>query len=303
MKEDRAARSQPFINNLKVAFGGAFGGLVSEIICYPLDTINTWVKTWPGNDSIPQIIRHNVKTDGYKVFFKGMNTLFYVTFAPSFLYFLSYEMTNRQARVALEYFNLQRFSSYTPIVTATLSEFAALLILVPMDALKKRYQVNSEVFQYKSIRHGLTDMIQKEGYFRLFKASPLYLAYNVLFNICLFQTYETLRIQQMKREKKENKDLRFRDSVINTLQATLLATILTNPLDVIITKYQVIDSSVSKLSAKQVFLDTYRRDGIKGLNRGVVIKCVYRAFDTCLYLPIYEEFRKRYGYDFARSTD
>lgn len=303
MRDDKTNGSSPFLNNVKVAFGSALGSLISEIICYPFDTINTWVKTWPGNDKTPHIIRHNVKTDGFKVFYKGINTQFYVTFLPGFLYFLAYEMSNRQARKALEYMKLERLSGYTPIVTVTVSEFAALLILVPMDALKKRYQVNSDIFQYKSVRHGLSDMIKKEGYFRLFKASPLYLAYNVLYNIVLFQTYETLRIQQMKKERKENKDLTFADAVWNTAQATLLATLITNPLDVIITKYQVIDSSISKLSAKQVFVDTYRRGGIKGLNRGAVIKCFYRVIDTCIYLPIYEELRKSYGYDFARSTD
>ena len=301
--EDDTSKQGTFVNNLKVAIGAATGALFSETLCYPLDTINTWVKTWPDNSRIHQIVKHNYKKDGIRAFYNGVNTQFYVTFIPAFFYFLSYEITNMYARKILEKTKEEKWSKYTPMVTATVSEFASLLILVPMDALKKRYQINSDSYQYKSVRHGLSDMIKKEGYLRLFKASPLYLINLTVFNTLLFQSYETLRIDQMKKERKENKDLTILDSVKNSLKATLFATILTNPMDVIITKYQVIDSSVSKLSVRSLLVDVYKRDGIKGLNRGVTIKCFYRAVDTCIYLPIYEELRKRYGYDFARSTD
>lgn len=300
--EKRSGRS-PWISNLIVATGAAFANLTSETICYPLDTINTWVKTWPGNDNVRSIIRHNLKVSGSKVLFKGINTQFYVAFVPAYVYFFLYETTNRYARTGLEYFNAEKYSSLTPLFTATFSELASLLLLVPMDALKKRYQINSESYQYKSIPHGLKDMIHKEGYFRLFKASPLYLTYATIFNTVLFQTYETLRINQMRLEGKSNREMTLVDSVMNTVKATMLATLLTNPLDVIITKYQVIDSSVNKLSVKQILVDVYHRDGIKGLNRGVVVKLIYRVMDTCLYLPIYEELRKHYGTDFAKVTD
>lgn len=299
----RLTDRSPWLNNMIVATGTATANLISETICFPLDTINTWVKTWPGNDKTLNIIRHNLKTDGYKVLFKGANTQFYVAFIPAYIYFFLYEATNRNARTALEYFSAEKYSAYTPLFTATFSELASLMLLVPMDALKKRYQVNSENYKYRSIMHGLGDMIKKEGILRLFKASPLYLTYATLFNTILFQTYETLRISQMKREGKSNLDMTLLDSVLNTVKATMLATFITNPLDVVITKYQVIDSSISKLSVKQVLLDVYRRDGIKGLNRGVTVKCCYRVLDTCIYLPIYEELRKRYGYDFAKVTD
>ena len=303
MKEELKSNSQNIFSTFVVAVGAAVGTLISETICYPLDTVNTWVKTWPGKERIPQIIHQNIKTDGYRVFLKGSNTQFIVAFVPSFLYFFSYEVGNMYSRKYLEYLHQERYSHLTPLLTATLAEFIALTVLVPMDALKKRYQVNSELYQYKSISHGLSEMVRKEGYMRLFKASPLYLVHATVFNTILFQTYETLRIGQMKRENKEGKDLTIMDSIISSSKAALLATLLTNPLDVIITKYQVIDSSVSKLSAKQLFIDTYRRDGLRGLNRGVTVKCLYRVIDTCIYMPIYEEFRKRFGSDFARSTD
>ena len=38
-------KHRPLVNNLIVAVGSASGGLISELIAYPFDTINTWVKT------------------------------------------------------------------------------------------------------------------------------------------------------------------------------------------------------------------------------------------------------------------
>ena len=93
------------------------------------------------------------------------------------------------------------------------------------------------------------------------------------------------------------------DSVQNSLIATMAATTCTNFIDVAITRYQVVDSSKGRLSFRQVVRDVVRTDGLRGLNRGIGIKLMYRGLDTCIYLPVYEEFRKKFGYDFSKASD
>ena len=136
--------------------------------------------------------------------YRGVNTQFYVTFLPTFVYFFLYEYSNRYFRQLLERNNLQKYSSVTPMVTATVSELFSLLIIVPMDTLKKRYQVNQGQYRYRSMAHGLVSISKKEGILRLFMASPVYLVYATLYNTILFQIYESLRIKRMQLQGKTN---------------------------------------------------------------------------------------------------
>lgn len=296
---DNTKNSSIFVNNLKIAFGSALANFAADTLCYPMDTINTWIKTSSRHDNTMAICREHIKKDGVSVLFKGVNTQFYVAFIPGFIYYFFYEMTNRVGRNCLEYFNKSHFTPFIPTISAGISEMASLLILVPMDALKTRMQLNIPEYNYPSLMHGIRDIIKKEGYLRLFQASPLYIFHALIFNMILFQVYELSRINMMKRENKKNNELTLLNSLENTLIATVIATMITNPLDLVITRYQCIDSSQVKLSAFDVVRDVYKRDGIRGINRGVYFRTLYQCMESCIYLPVYEELRKRYGYDFA----
>lgn len=286
-------------NTLLIAMGTATANYFSDTLCYPFDTMNTWIKTTYRSTSIIQLIRAKVAQEGLGVLVRGINTQFYGVFTPSLLYFSCYEFSNQLSRDALEFLKLQKYSPFIPTFTATFSEIASLLILVPMDAVKTRYQLNSSTFQYTSTIHALRDIVQKEGPLRLFKASPLFFIHMIVYNTVLFQSYELFRINQMKKEKKTNEQLTAVDSLRNTIMATIIAASVTNPFDLVLTRYQVVDSSTNRLSMAGILREVYRHDGIRGLNRGVFFKTFYRCIDSCIYLPIYEELRKRYGIDFS----
>lgn len=292
-----------FWKNTAVATGSALANLFSETLVYPFDTINTWIKLSKRGEPMWGVVKSHLGKSGFSSLYKGMNTQLLVAFVPSFLYFLCYEVTNRWARIALDHFSLHSLSTFIPTLTATVSELFSLTVLVPMDAIKTRYQMNSEAFKYNSLSHAFKDIIEKEGLLRLFQASPLYLVNSVVFNTLLFQFYEYFRIQQMKKEHKENTQLTLLDSLRHSLFATMIATSITNPLDLIITRYQCIDSSVGQLSLKNMVKEIVRTEGWLALNRGMTFKTFYWCIDACIYLPIYEQLRKNFGTDFAKSTD
>ena len=294
-------KGNPLIGNLKIAFGSASANFVADTLCYPMDTINTWIKTSSRHDRILPICREHIRKDGYSVLFKGVNTQFYVAFIPGFIYYFFYEFTNRVGKSCLDYIKRPHFAPFIPTFSAAISEFASLLIMVPMDALKTRMQLNIPEYNYPSLYNGLKDIIKKEGYIRLFQASPLYIFHALIFNMILFQVYELARIQMMKREHKKNSELTLVNSLQNTLIATVVATMITNPLDLIITRYQCIDSSQTHLSTRDIVRQVYRKDGIRGINRGVYFRTLYQCMESCIYLPVYEELRKRYGVDFAED--
>jgi Mitochondrial carrier protein len=300
---DKNRPKNMFVANSIVAVGTAVANYVSDLMCYPLDTINTWIKLSSPRDSIRQIVRDHIKRDGYRVLFKGVNTQFILTFVPTYIYFFCYETANRYSRVLLEHLQMEKYIGAIPSVTSGLSQSISLLILVPMDALKTRMQTSSPFYKYNSVLHGLSDIIQREGYIRLFQASPVYIFHAIVFNMILFQAYETLRRGMMSRRKCSNNDLTMLDSLINTGLATMFAMSITNPLDLLIIRYQVTDSSKKKLSFSSIVKDVVKADGIKGLNRGVFFRTFYGSLSACLYLPFYEELRKRYGYDFSEPLN
>ena len=298
---EKKSEHNVLVRNIIVAAGSSFANYIADIVVYPLDTINTWIKTSSRKDKIIRLTKKHIRKDGAGVLFRGINTQIYTGFFPSFVYFFCYEMSNRLCSKFLRYMHMEKYSVFIPTVTATLSECTSLLIMVPMDALKTRLQLNSPLYQYPSIFAGLKEIVSKEGYLRLFKASPLFIFHALVFNTILFQSYELFRIRQMKQTGKKNEDLTFKDSLWNTLYATVIAMSRTNPLDLIITRYQVIDSSMGKLSFRKVVKDVYKTDGWRGLNRGVWFRTFYGCLEASLYLPVYEELRKRYGFDFSNE--
>lgn len=298
-QENNKKKDNYLFNTLIIATGAATATFLADTFCYPMDTINTWIKTSSRHESSLKIIKEHVRTDGWKVFFYGVNTQFYVAFVPGMIYYTCYELSNRLGKRALEYFNKSSYSMFIPTITASLSECASLAIMVPMDALKTRMQLNTPEYNYPNVLAGLKDIINKEGYFRLFKASPLYIIHAIVFNTVLFQAYELSRISMMKRSGLKNSDLTLMDSLKNTLMATVAATFITNPLDLVITRYQVMDSSAANLSWKAIVRQVIKADGYQGLNRGVFFRTFYQCIEACVYLPVYEELRKHYGTDFA----
>jgi len=289
------------MNTLLIAGGSAAANFFAELLCYPLDTVNTWIKTSYSQTTIRSLIQKNVQTEGLSVFYRGVNTQAFVSLVPSFIYFSAYEMLNRVARKFCDRMNWEKQVRYIPTVTSGLSECFSLLLMVPMDALKTRLQLNSPEYRYASISKGLKEMIKREGYVRLFKASPLYIFHAIIFNITLFQSYELFRIRMMEVEKKTNEQLTLLDCVQNTICATAIAMAFTNPLDLVITRYQVVDSSVGKLSLKKIVKEIVKKDGWTGLNRGVVFRTLHGCLEACILLPVYEELRKKYGEDFAHN--
>lgn len=294
---DKSALSSrsPFTGTLIVATGSSLANYTAAMLCYPLDTINTWIKLSDRGACVKTIIRNHIRKDGYRVLFKGGGTTFLQTFVPAFSYFFLYESLNRYGKKLLDRFEMQKYSMFLPGVTAGISEASSLLISVPIDTVRTRMQMNSPDYQYKSLFQGLSQVIRKEGYIRPFKASPLYLFNNIVQSMIFFQTYEYLRVKS-KQQKKEATVI---SSLWNTAVATAVTCLITNPLDLLIIRYQSIDSSLVKLSVKKIAQDLYRKDGLPGLNRGLSFGMIYGIINACAYIPIYEELRKRYGFDFS----
>jgi hypothetical protein len=107
-----------------------------------------------------------MKLEGYRALYKGVQTSFYSCFFPCMIYFLSYE----ELLVVLD----KQFGDHKhakigiPFMASAVAELLCLLLNVPLDIIRTRYQINTPEYQYKSVFHAIKETSQKEGFFRLF---------------------------------------------------------------------------------------------------------------------------------------
>lgn len=306
------SNQETYLTRLFVALGSAGGEFVADTFVYPFDTINTWIKMDRTNTKQPTLVKNMIKIHGMKSLYAGVNAQFPCIFLPSFIYYLLYEASNKFCRKFLDNMDLPGLIPFIPSITATFSEGCSLLIFVPMDGIRTRLQ--SGTFKYPSVAVGLKQTIEKEGIMRLFSASPIYLANTLIYNTCLFQAYEYFRIKWKREREVELKayclkngltykksDLEFNliDTIKCTLIANSIAITVTNPLDVIITRYQIEDSSKKAISKWQVMKQMFLKEGFRGVGKGVTLKLFYTNVQSFIYIPIYEYLRQKYGYDFS----
>ena len=292
-----------------IAVGSATGAFIGDTLTYPFDTMNTWIKLHTGSQSKLRLVRENIIHNGPRALFGGLSTQPYCIYLPKIIYFTSYDYSNKFMRHVLDYFNTPSLIPFIPSLTATFSEALGLTVMVPMDGLRTRMQ--SGDYKYKSVLSGLQETIKNEGLLRLYQASPLYFTYFLIFNTLLFQTYEIFRIREkneLKRKYLQNHEeldleaehqFNLLSTVKHAVMATTLAAAATNPIDLVITRYQVVDKSEQKLSIFEVVRSTVRKEGVRTLNRGILLKICYTNLATIITLPIYEYLRQTYGYDFS----
>jgi len=82
-----------------------------------------------------------------------------------------------------------------------------------------------------------------------------------------------------------------------SLLSTLLSTVLVNPLDLVFTRYQVIDSSKEKLSAIKIIKDLIKHEGIEGTFKGLKARMLFSGMHSMIWFPIYERYKALYGSD------
>ena len=108
-------------------------------------------------------------------------------------------------------------------------------------------QMNSPEFNYRGAYHGLKEIHRKEGLIRLFQASHLYCGMIIIQTTFQLWFYELIRFAFLRRfhdKNEEVKMLRLHESLVATIISTIAAVSIVNPIDVIITRYQLVDTSI-----------------------------------------------------------
>lgn len=119
--------------------------------------------------------------------------------------------------------------------------------------------MNTEEYQYSSALMGLKEIKEKEGILRFYKSTRIYFTTKTLYTAVQFQTFEVLNYYYG-----HIKGAMFANSVLSAVVAT---TIL-NPLEVLITRYALVDTTKKKLVFSYMVKRIMQREGFAGFYKG-----------------------------------
>ncbi len=83
--------------------------------------------------------------------------------------------------------------------------------------------------------------------------------------------------------------------IANTLLSTAIATTLLNPLEVLITRYALVDTTKKKLVFRNMVNRIYKREGLKGFYKGYLTELLHHSISALFFLPLYQIVREKYG--------
>ena len=108
-----------------------------------------------------------------------------------------------------------------------------------------------------------------------------------------FGIYEGLRKSYMNKMGKNN--ITTAESIIGASIAAFAASAIINPLDLIIVRHQISDSTSKKVTAIKILKDVIRKEGPSALLKGLSARTYYNIAFGIFDIPLYEYFRKEYG--------
>lgn len=101
-----------------------------------------------------------------------------------------------------------------------------------------------------------------------------------------FQMYESIRYYT---------EHSFHMTLINTLLSTVTANIVVNPLEVLITRSALVDTTKKELNVVNILSKMNKREGIRGFYKGFTAKLCSTVLYTLFWFPAYDILRDRYG--------
>jgi len=172
------------------------------------------------------------------------------------------------------------------IIGATARANAAILLL-PITVMKTRYE--SGEFRYRSLAQGLHSTYSKEGIRALYSglAPTLFrdVPYSALYYMLFTQFKEISSVTSSNHAMYIN--------FTNGIMAGFLASLITQPADVIKTYAQLYPKKYGRIKTTAIFI--YKEWGMYGFLRGLLPRTLRRSLMSAMAWTFYEEFARAYS--------
>lgn len=291
---------------LSSSIAGFIAASVAKIITHPLDTIKSKLQIQKSEFlTIRNMFKQTYKVEGIQGFYKGLNITLLGTIPASAFYFGSYEFAKKyltkKSNIKQDY--LIHFCS------GMFAELIACIIFVPVDIIRERRQIQSNVesYQYKSDTDAFKQILSKEGIRGIYKAyfatvasfgptSALYFTFFENFKGYFISNDKTSYLKSLNDNNVIT--LTFNQSLICSIFASSLSSFITSPLDLVKFRMQIqrADKNYNKSSAEyknllQGLFHVAKREGVTALYRGVQARVISMTPQGTIVMTLVEQLK------------
>lgn len=260
---------------MKAFLAGSLSGTCSTLLFQPLDLVKTRVQQTGPSTSLVRVISTVVSQDSVRGLWRGLVPSLVRTVPGVGLYFSSMH----QMKTSL------CDGRPTALQSALIGSSARALsgsVMIPFTVIKTRFE--SRAFNYSSTAHALSSILRTEGLRGLTKGLGPTLVRDVPFSGLYLMFYEQLKtwVPEEVSGTQSSAAVHFSCGLV----AGLLASLVTQPADVIKTRLQL--SSGSGLRLTGAVLQIYRDRGLGGFTTGIVPRSLRRTLMAALAWTFYE---------------
>eukprot|EP00466_Bigelowiella_natans_P013790 jgi/Bigna1/82286/fgenesh1_pg.90_\ len=147
----------------KTMAASTVSGMVARIPMHPIDTIKAklQVQVKGQYSSLLEVTRKTFRTGGISAFYAGFPTAFFGSAPASCIYWTSYEASKK---IMFKSEVLQKAPSMTHFCSGVLAEMVSCVLWVPIDVVKERLQVQSDLKStYRGNLDALVTIYKSEG--------------------------------------------------------------------------------------------------------------------------------------------
>eukprot|EP01129_Flabellula_baltica_P016810 TRINITY_DN9129_c0_g1_i1.p1 TRINITY_DN9129_c0_g1~~TRINITY_DN9129_c0_g1_i1.p1 ORF type:complete len:304 (-),score=18.01 TRINITY_DN9129_c0_g1_i1:58-939(-) len=278
---------------LKTIISGGVGGIISNTVCHPMDTIKAsmmyrYKASYFDGFNMAKVFKLLVQKEGVKGLYRGFDIVIATTVPSTAIYFLALRFVRNSMS---DYHVLQDSFYLREFVTGFGAQFLAGFVFTPRDVIKERMQVQlfmtetGEGYGYKSSWDGAKKIFQKEGLFGLYRGFWQTLLLWGMSGGIYVSIYENLKEKWRQSEniKKGHEPayLILTSSVISIA----IAAAVTTPLDVLKLNYQVRNKQDTIFSVTKRLIENH---GLKVLFRGLTSRILWMSPRTALSWTSFE---------------
>jgi len=263
----------------KAFLAGSFSGTCSTLLFQPLDLIKTKMQKETSRKSLMGITKDIVRTEQLPGLWRGLKPSLARTVPGVGLYFASLHGIRSK-------FKIEKSSPVASMVTGASARCLAGAVMMPFTILKVRWEAGL-IDGDKRMMSGLLNIYRKEGILGFTRGVLPTLARDAPFSGLYLMFYDSLK----KGASTFGDQLPLGPSSTHLLcgvGAGCLASMVTQPADVIKTKIQLGDPS-SKMNVWKATSVIYRVEGAIGFMKGLGPRMLRRSMMAALAWTVYEK--------------
>lgn len=229
------------------------------------------------------------RQEGIRGYFRGQSCTLVGSFVCNGFYFFTYEHLKAFFR---ERNLLGAYSS--PFVAAFFGGFACDLMYLPFDIVRVRMQLEPGEYHYKNVFNGLNEMWKHEGFSSVFRnCGPVYFAFSAVQTSLTFGFYELIS-RILRPLIHDNHEVNLPLAIISSVSAASLSSLISNPLDLLVTRKQSLKYEIGTL---ELIRNIYKTEGLKGFMKGATGTISYYAVASVIMFPTYEILKNMFHVD------